>query len=358
MRRSPILILCAAVAVVATALVYRPATVVFSQSAGPRLTGDGVISFRLRLGVTDTTPRAWDGTLTIVNGKLLGLRNWHPRPGDSVSDSSWKLATRRAPNFVRRPWEEEQVTPPANYMNVPGLVVDVRAQAGTRVSFRTANGSFEVEPRSLGAGEPVQLLDGAVEVDRVPAAEMLSSTADQNDFPAMTGGRDGEVWVAWVAYRNRGAEILARRFDGQAWGAAQSVTEKPSDVFLAKMGRDRNGGMWVVWSAQEDGNFDLYARRFDGKAWSAVERLTNDPQPDIYPNLATRFERQPVAGVAGIPQRQVRHLRPPLRRREMVGAGEASPLRPPTIGSRPSRPTRRAPCMSPGTPTTRATTTS
>ena len=57
---------------------------------------------------------------------------------------------------------------------------------------------------------------------------------------------------------------MTRRFDGKAWGPVQPVTEKPSDVFVAKMGRDRNGNVWVVWSAQVGGNFDLYGRRFDG----------------------------------------------------------------------------------------------
>jgi hypothetical protein len=287
MRRSTILSICAAAAVAAAAFYFRPAGVVYSQSNAARLTGDGVISFRVQWGITDTAPRAWDGSLTVSNGELLSLRNWHPRPGDSVSESSWKLATRGAPNFVRRPWEEEAVTPPASFMSVPGVIVDVQAASGTRVSFRTANGSFDVEPHTLLAGAPVNFLGGSVVVDRVPPSEMLSTTAYQNDFPTMTSGRGGDVWVAWVAYRNHGDEILARRFDGNAWGPVQAVTEKPSDVFLAKMGRDRNGDVWVVWSAQVSGNFDLYARRFDGKAWSAIERLTDDPQPDIYPNLAS-----------------------------------------------------------------------
>jgi hypothetical protein len=129
------------------------------------------------------------------------------------------------------------------------VIADVKAAGGTRVSFRTANGSLDVEPGSLSAGASVSLLDGSVVVDRVPAAEMLSTTAYQNDFPVMTSGLEGEVWVAWVAYRNHGVEILARRFDGKVWGPAQTVTERPSDVFLAKMGRDRNGNVWVVWSA-------------------------------------------------------------------------------------------------------------
>src|SRR6266571_5236684 len=120
MRRTTILLLCAAAAVVAAAFVYRQTGVVFSQS-GAHLTDDGVVSFRVRFGVTDTVPRSWDGTLSVTNGELMNVRNWHPRPGDSVSIASWKLATRRAPNFARRPWEEEQLTPLANYLNVPGL---------------------------------------------------------------------------------------------------------------------------------------------------------------------------------------------------------------------------------------------
>jgi len=355
MRRSTILLLYAAAAVVATALVYRQTGVVFSQPAGARLTDDGVISFRVRFGVTDTAPRAWDGALTIANGELLNLRNWHPRPGDSVSDRSWKLGTRRAPNFVRRPWEEEQIAPPANYINVPGLVVDVKAVAGMRVSFRTVNGSFEVEPQSLSAGALLRLLDGSVLVDRVPAAEMLSSTAYQNDFPAMTGGRDGEVWVAWVAYRNHGDEVLARRFDGKVWGPAQPV-DKPSDVFVAKMGRDRNGGVWVVWSAQVGGNFDLYARRFDGKAWSAVERLSDDPQPDIYPTSPAM--RTATSGWCGRASATASRTSSPGATTVRNGRlrNESPPHRP-TIGSPPSPPTPRAPSMSLGTLTTKATTT-
>jgi hypothetical protein len=123
----------------------------------------------------------------------------------------------------------------------------------------------------------LRLLGGNVVVDRVPSAELLSASDYQNDFHTMLGGRDGEVWLAWVAFRHQGDQIPARRFDGTRWGSAQEVTEGSSDIFLTKMGRDRNGNIWVVWSAQVNGNFDLYAHRFDGKAWSRVERIFASP---------------------------------------------------------------------------------
>jgi hypothetical protein len=260
---------------------------VHSQFAPSPLTEDGVVSLRVRFGITDAGPQPWDGSLTVANGELVSLRNWHPRPGDRVDKSDWTLATRRGPNFVRRAWEEEQVNGVIPYLTIPGLIVDVKARPGTRVSFQTKNGSFDVDPRSVQTGSTLPLLKGSVLVDRVPSAAILSYSDYQNDFPTMLSGRDGEVWMAWVAFRDQGQEIFARRFDGARWGEPHKVTESPSDVFLAKMGRDRNGHVWVVWSAQVSGNFDLYGRRFDGKSWSRVERLTDDPQPDIFHNLAT-----------------------------------------------------------------------
>lgn len=86
---------------------------------------DSVVSFRVRLGMTDTEPRAWDGSLVVQGGELVALRNGHPRPGDQVEKTSWKLATRRGPNFQRRAWEEEVPSSPAGYILVPSLVVDV-----------------------------------------------------------------------------------------------------------------------------------------------------------------------------------------------------------------------------------------
>src|SRR5215472_1609728 len=275
------------VLILAAVCLYRQTGVVLSQSPAGPLTDDGVASFRVRFGLNDTEPKQWDGSLTVANGELLGVRNWHPRPGDRVGKADWTLATRRGANFVRRAWEEEQVTGVVPYLTIPGLIVDVKVLPGTRIAFQTRNGTFELDPRSVSPGVELRLLDGNVVVDHVPSAELLSASDYQNDFPTMLGGRDGEVWLAWVAFRNQGDEILARRFDGTRWGSAQKVTEGSSDIFLTKMGRDRNGNIWVVWSAQVNGNFDLYARRFDGKGWSRVERLTDDPQPDIYHSLAT-----------------------------------------------------------------------
>ncbi|MDP3000283.1 MAG: hypothetical protein Q8N47_22550 [Bryobacterales bacterium] len=262
----------------------------FSQSRdpGPAAVDDSTVSLLVRFGVADTEALPWDGSLSIANGEVLALRNWHPRPADRiVGKSEWRLATLKGPNFVRRPIEEEQIEPPEPYLLQAGLIVDVKATATTRIDFGTKQGAFQVTPAEIRAGASASFLGGRVVVDRVAAARMLSSQDHQGDFATMLSGSNGEVWLSWVAYRDKANQVLARRYDGRNWGPVQTVTEAPSDVFLVKMGRDGKGRPWAVWSAQVNGNWDLYGRRFDGAAWSAVQRLTEDAGPDVFPNLAT-----------------------------------------------------------------------
>ena len=258
-----------------------------SQTELAPLLDSSLVSFRLQFGVMDGEPRSWDGSLALEKGDLLNLRNWHPRPGDKISGKeSWSLSTRKGPNFQRRPWEDELTVAPEPYLLIPGIIVDVRATPETKVVFKTKNGEFQVSPSELRPGQPVRFLSGSVICDRVPAAQLLSTREYEDDFVAILGGRSGEVWTAWVGYRNRGNEVFARSFDGKSWSGLLKVTDKPGDIFLVKLGRDRNHNPWVVWSAQAGNNWDLYGRRHDGKSWSAIERLTDDPQPDIYHNLA------------------------------------------------------------------------
>ena len=286
MARKLGLVLVPAAVTLAVLSIYNR-SVVFSQSTPSPLAGDGVVTLRVRFGPDETKPTTWDGRVAVNGGELLGLRNWHPRPDDRVGKNDCSLKAEAGPMFQLRAWDEFPVSAPSPYLNVPGLIVDVKATPGTKLKFETKNGAFEVSPAGVRPGAATKLLGGRVIVDRVAPAQSLTTAEYQNDFATMLSGTNGEVWAAWVAYKNDGDEIFARRFDGKAWGEPQKVTQAPADVFLAKMGRDRAGKPWVIWSAQVNGNFDLYARRFDGNGWSPVERLTEDPQPDIYHAVTT-----------------------------------------------------------------------
>ena len=169
----------------------------------------------------------------------------------------------------------------------PGLIVDVKVPPGAVLRFHTVNGDFEIDLSELRERGTVTRLDGNVEAELAPTAQKLSAEGYDCDFPVVLADSRGDVWTAWVGYRDHANEVFARHGENGVWGPPVKLTGGPSDVYLVRLGRDKNGHVWVVWSGQVEGNFDLYARRFDGQAWSKVERLTDSPQPDIYPNLAT-----------------------------------------------------------------------
>ncbi len=255
--------------------------------AGLLATAQETISFRVRFGVTDTEPRAWDGSLEVTGGELVRLRNWRPRPKQEVAESSWRLATEKGINFRKRPWEAEPMEGPKPYLLVPGVIVDVRATSGTTVRFRTKNGSFLVKPFLLKPGLVESHLGGAVLVDRTPMATRLSGPETQNDFATLAQGAGNELWAGWVAYKDWRNEVRVRRFDGERWQPEEKISGDHGDIFLVKAARDGAGGVWFVWSSQVDGNYDLYGRRFFHGRWSGIERLTEAPQPDIYHALAS-----------------------------------------------------------------------
>ena len=247
----------------------------------PPLTGDDVVSVRVRFGITDTQPQSWNGSVEVTGGEVLAVRNWSVHPTETVDGLTWSMATREGMNYPRRVYQWEDPLGTVTYLHHPGVVVDVAARSGTELAFTTPQGDFDLRPADLDVGEELSFLDGAVLVDRVAPAEPLSSPDHETDFATMASGDDGEVWAAWTAYRDGGVSIMARRFDGSTWQAAIPVTDEPGDRLMPKIARDGTGRPWVVWSEQKDGNFDLYGRTLENGDWSATERLTSAPQADI-----------------------------------------------------------------------------
>ncbi len=259
-----------------------------AASAQVSLAGGDVASYRIRLGMTDTAEKTWDGAVTVSGGELLQVRDWHPRPeNEIVGRNEWRLSSHKMVHFGWRPWEDQHNQTRRDYYWPAGVIVDVRVSPGTRINVRTEQGRFAFNIREIELGKAVSFLNGAALVDRVPSADKLSDAAYENDFVTTLDGRNGEVWTAWVAFKDASNQVLARRFDGSAWGPVETVTERPGDTFLVKLGRDVRGRVWAIWSNQVDGNFDLYGRPFEDGRWGRVERLTQGPGPDVFHNVVT-----------------------------------------------------------------------
>ena len=255
-------------------------------SAWP-LNGEDTVSLRVRFGLLDTAETLWDGSASVSAGKLVRARDWYPRPENSVDPSgSWTLSTHKGVNYRWRPYENLPDRPVNVYFWTPGVILEIEGAAGADVRISTAQGDFSFPLGDVRLGEPMEFLDGAAVVERVPTVEKLSTEDYQDDFAAILGGIDGSVRAAWVAYRDGANEILTRTFDGNSWGPSETVTERPGDIHMVKMGRSGDGAAWFVWSHQENGNFDLYGRSLSEGAWSSTVRLTEAAQPDLFPSLA------------------------------------------------------------------------
>ena len=163
-------------------------------------TAQSVVSFRVRLGVTDSQPRTWDGKANVEGGRLVSIRLLRAHPEDRLeAPNEWKVATRAGVNFRKRAWEPEPNKGATPYINAPELIVDVEGGSGTRVRFATKNGSFEVRPFELSPGQSPPLLGGAVIADRVVASEKISAPDQQSDFATIAAGPNGELWAGWIA---------------------------------------------------------------------------------------------------------------------------------------------------------------
>jgi hypothetical protein len=228
--------------------------------------------------------RAWVGGLR-NSGQTRSVSGWHLDTSDTiVSPDRWNITLRTAGGDIPE----------------KGVILDVLSPPEQPVVIYSRGGDDSFRPAQVpyGAIYNIPELDGDVTVERVPIPRAVTGPEYEDDDPALLKTREGEYWMAWVAYRTlsrtgdyiEGGDqiMLARSRDGQSWSASKPITE-PGDHFRVSLAQDGRGRLWCVYAAQkqmETGNFDLYARVFDGRAWSDEQRLTFDPRPDIFHRLA------------------------------------------------------------------------
>ena len=268
-------------------LVFLAACGLFA-GAVPALAED-TVSVRVRFGLRDAAETRWDGSASVSGGELLRVRDWHPRPENEVDPGgSWRFSTHQGVNYRWRAYENLPDRAVEIYYWTPGVILEVRAGPGAEIRLETAQGDFAFPVRAVRLGEPLEFLDGAAVVDRVPTVETLTTDAYEDDFAAVLGGTaEDPARAAWVAFSDGANEILTRAYEKGSWGPTETVTEEPGDIHLVKLGRAKDGAVWFVWAHQADGNFDLYGRALKDGSWSGTERLTEAPQPDAFPNLAS-----------------------------------------------------------------------
>jgi hypothetical protein len=244
------------------------------------------VALLVNFGPSDSAPAAWDGSVDVSAGDIFSMRSLRPRPEEKIEGRKWTMASEWSSVFKYRSWEQEPTRAGVRELHYPSLVIAVSG-ASASLRFQTRQGEFRVNASDVAPGRTTAYLNGRVTVERVPDSVRMSDESREHDSPAVARGKGSEMWVAWTAYKAGASEVLARRFDGRSWQAAQTLSSKPGDFFRVAATGGRNGQTRVVWSEQVNGNYDLYGRAFNGSRWSPVERLTDAAGSDVNPQLST-----------------------------------------------------------------------
>jgi hypothetical protein len=264
-------------------------------------------AFRILLGVGDKAPGVWDGSVRVSPGKIVGIQGWRFRKGVDTTDSrsSWKCSSGLTSTH------SANETSPVLENGV--VVAASSAEAGAKFDVQTKQGNFSFEAGEIPFGAPKSFLGGRVTVDRAPSTVQLTSSPEDEDFPAVAQSGD-TVYVTYVRFvrgervsagwQNMGKtppktfDFVSRPVGGdqvflmryskskRIWSEPLAVSQPKQDVMRAAVAVDGKGRVWVFWSANQDGNFDIYARSLDGGKWSNEMRLTTDPGTDVNPVAA------------------------------------------------------------------------
>lgn len=266
------------------------------------------VAFRILLGIGDKQPTDWSGKLALTGGRVLSIQGWRFSGKDSTDyRSSWKASTRRgvvqaAAAGVLGPMLENGVI-------VTAALQDAEAQ----FLVDTSQGSFSFRAADVPFGKALPALGGRVRIDRVPVTLQLTTSPEEQDFPAAAQDKDS-VWVAFVEFVHgdrskappaqfneepKDLDFLARPVGGdqvflmqysknnRRWMPPVPVTEPGGDIMRVAVAVDAGGRVWVFYSANRENNFDIWARAYYGGKWSGELRLTTDPGPDLNPVAVT-----------------------------------------------------------------------
>ena len=273
------------------------------------------VSFRVLLGVGDTEPTVWDGSVKLSGGQVTAIQGWRFAQRDSSDyKSSWKASTRRlAPQNAAA----KKAGRPGPIFENGVVITAVLSNPQARYEITTPRGGLSFTAQEIPLGESKGYLDGSVTVDRVPSTVQLTTSDEEQDFPAIAQSGD-DVYLTYVEFThaNRTLESFAQlkevpgSFDylkrptggdqvmlmhysksRNTWDPPRPVSAKGQDVMRTAVAVDGSKRVWAIWSANQKGNFDIYAAVSEGASkgakWSTPMRVTSDPGTDVNPVAAT-----------------------------------------------------------------------
>jgi hypothetical protein len=263
------------------------------------------MSFRVLFGVSDTVTTRWDGTVTIKPGAPYTLEGWRFEGADNIDGNLFHFSTHPPRVFVS--------TPTTGAVVANGFIINASGVTeASEFAFTTAQGDFSFRAAEVPYAEGAYKLGGRVYVDRVPAVTRLTDTKEEEDYPSIASGANGEVWLAYIQLHHSpdynklrvspaglpnnfgqyqeptgGDQVWVRKHSGEKWGESFAVTKPGGDLYRTAVAVDGNGEVWVFWSENSNGNFDIFARAMDSSGPRQQVQISREPGSDIDPVATT-----------------------------------------------------------------------
>ncbi len=255
-------------------------------------------SFRVLFGVTDSSSVRWDGTLQVKSSGEYRLEPWRFEATDHIDGTRFHINTHPELIFGGNHYGEVVAN---------GFIITVSALSeSSEFGFTTAQGDFEVRASGVPFGKGIYKLAGRVYVDRLPVATRLTNTPEEEDYPSMAAGANGDVWLAYVQFHHGadadmlrdsppkvpadfklyaeptgGDQIWAQKWSDGSWGEPIAVTSAGGDRYRTAVAVNGNGRTWIFWSENHGGNFDVFARAVDASGAKEQVQISREAGSDI-----------------------------------------------------------------------------
>jgi len=206
------------------------------------------------------------------------------------------------------------------FLNQPGrpfvangvvLYLD-EASENTAIDVSTAQGNFTIRLADIPYGKVANALNNRVMVDRIPPFTQLTSSPDEQDYPAAAADKSGNVWLAYMEFKHNkdhnrlranleqpltdfsqlraatgGDQILVMKISDGKPSQPIAVTRGGGDLYRPAIAVDGSGRVWVFWSQNDKGNFDVWGRALDDAKPGAGVRISTAAGSDIDAVAAT-----------------------------------------------------------------------
>ncbi len=293
------------------------------------------VTLRIRFGMKDAEGQDWSGRVTATPGKVAAIRGWRWTPMDKAEGNSWTVRTRQIPAQSSAQRERVKAGKPMP-IGDNGVVVTLNdVLPSSEIVITTKPGEVKFKLNDLPYGKRLLQLGGNLEVERAPVSVVIADTPADEDYPAAVAGKDGTVYVAYVAFTHGkdfpavretlatpdvkpatdpekarliarpedfdylaqatgGDQVLLRIRKGGEWGAPIPVSEAGGDVYRPAIALDGSGRVWIFYSSHvgadanlDHGNWELMARCYAGGKVGKPVNVSNAPGPDFAPAAAT-----------------------------------------------------------------------